>query len=393
MVVATVSWRHKTYFTGGIDPVIVAKAVLSGCAFALAWHARQKTRHPRPVGTRHLWLLLLYLGISLFGGWANGDPVPTAILAVRIVILASTIVLLLRTFPAAVLVRALLTAMFTVAMVGTITGAPSVLSGRLEGGIPPLNPNEIAMLLGPVIIGLAWLILTRRSQPYHAALIVVLLGIVWVTGSRTALMALVVAIVIMVPQARRVKPFVAVAMACAVGGVLFLTLATNVLTDFFARGGDSNITTLSSRTIAWTAAFTFPSNEWIRWMGAGIATKRIPVQGQYWDDQLLDSSWISALVQVGYLGVIVLTIWCVYAIIAALRCRREVRMFLLPVLVLLIIRSTLESGLLDSTPAFILFFTSSLLVDRTTRSGYDAPPRDGPGSPGHRHRQDLLRST
>lgn len=40
VVAATVSWRHKTYFTGGLDPVIVAKGVLSVIALALAWHAR-----------------------------------------------------------------------------------------------------------------------------------------------------------------------------------------------------------------------------------------------------------------------------------------------------------------------------------------------------------------
>lgn len=379
VVIATVSWRHKTYFTGGLDPVIVAKGVLSGIALALAWHARMRTRWPRPVGGRYLWILLVYLGVSVFGGWASGDPVPTIVLAVRLVILATIVILMLRSFHPEVIIRALLTAMLTVALVGALSGAPSVAGGgRLEGGLPPLNPNEIAMLLGPVVIGLCWLILTRQSRPFHAGLVVLLLGIIWVTGSRTAMMALVVAMVIMITQARQVKPLVAIAMALAVGGVMFLTLATNVLTDFFARGGDSNITTLSSRTIAWTAAFTFPSNEWIRWMGAGIATKRIPVQGQYWDDQLLDSSWVSALVQVGYLGVVLLIVWCASAVIASLRCARIARMYLLATLVLLIIRSTLESGLLDSTPAFVLFLTCSMLVDRTTRRGYvgDFMPRN-----------------
>lgn len=369
MIIATVSWRHKVYFTGGLDPVVLGKGALSVLALGLAWTARQRCAHPRPMGSRYVWLLLAYLSVSVFGAWSTGELVPTAILAVRLVILATTVIFLIRSYSPETVLRALFTAMLVVALVGTASGVATVASGRLEGGIPPLNPNEIAMLLGPPAIGILWLILTGRSKAYHGVLLAALMGIIWLTGSRTALMALVVAMALMVTQVRQMKPAVAVLLAFAVGGVIYLAMATNLITDFFARGGDSNITTLSSRTIAWSAAFTFPETEWVRYMGAGIATKRIPVQGQYWDDQLLDSSWVSALVQVGYVGVLILGIWCISALIASARCAREPRMLLMSVLVLLIIRSTLESGLIDSTPAFITFVTVSLLVDKTTREG------------------------
>lgn len=369
MIIATVSWRNKVYFSGGLDPVVVGKAALSVLALSIAWAARQRCGEPRPMGTRYVWLLLAYLVVSVFGAWSNGEIVPTAVLATRLLVLAATVVMLVRTYSPEVVLRALLTAMVVVALVGVITGIATVATGRLRGGILPLNPNEIALLLGPPALGLMWLILTGRSTARHAALLVGLLGTIWLTGSRTALMALVVAMTLMIPQVRQMKPAVAVLLTFAVGGLLYLTMATNLITDFFARGGDSNITTLSSRTIAWSAAFSFPDTEWLRYMGAGLATKRIPVQGQYWDDQLLDSSWVSALVQVGWIGVCLLAVWSISALVASVRCPREARMLLTPLLVLLIVRSTLESGLLDSTPAFIVFVAVSLIVDRHSRRG------------------------
>lgn len=381
MIVATVSWRQKTYFTGGADPVVISKGLLSVVALALAWVSRRRCANPRPVGTRTIWFVLAYLAVSVFGAWAAGDLLASAVLAVRLAILTATVVLLMRTFPAAVVLRVLFTSMYVVALVGALTGLSSLTKGRLAGGLPPLNPNEIALLLGPPAIGLLWLILTGRSRPLHGILLGLAMGLIWFTGSRTALMALIVAMVVMVPNARKVKPFAAVLMTFAVTGVIYLAMATNLLTDFFARGGDSNITTLSSRTIAWTAAFTFPKDDWGRFMGAGIATKKIPVQGQYWDDQLLDSSWVSALVQVGYVGIVIFIVWLISAVVASARCSRELRMLLMPVLILLAIRSTLESGLLDSTPAFIVFVAVSLLVDKTTREGVDWPQDiDQPGA-------------
>jgi hypothetical protein len=53
--------------------------------------------------------------------------------------------------------------------------------------------------------------------------------------------------------------------------------------------------------------------------------------------------------------------------VASLRAGREDRMILTGLLVFLVLRSILESGLLDSMPPFIVFMLISLLSDQTTR--------------------------
>ena len=58
-------------------------------------------------------------------------------------------------------------------------------------------------------------------------------------------------------------------------------------------------------------------------MGGGLALKRIPVQGQYWNDQGLDSSWVSAWVQGGLLCVLLLAVWAVSALVGQLVARRS----------------------------------------------------------------------
>jgi hypothetical protein len=371
LVISTVSWRPYTdyvFYSGGTDPIVVGKAMLSALGLALAWTARQRSPAPRPMGTGAVWLLLAYVVVSTFGAWTTGDLMASAVLGFRVLMHAATVMLLVKSFAPAHLVRAWLVAMMTIGLFGAATGLPSLLQGRrLGGGLPPLNPNEVALLCAVPAIGVAWLMLTDRGRGVHGAVMVGLLAVIWASGSRTALFALLVALFVMVLQSRRLRPGIACTLVFVFFGFVYAATATSVLTGYFARGGEENVTTLSSRTIAWSAAFSFPDTPWVRWMGAGLARKQIPVEGQYWDQQLLDSSWISALVQAGLLGALILLVWILFTGWATFRVPAPSRMLYVGLMVFLLVRSVLESGLLDSTPAFITFFLVSLLVDR--RSG------------------------
>ncbi len=101
--------------------------------------------------------------------------------------------------------------------------------------------------------------------------------------------------------ALRTRTFVL--LAFRLPGLVYLALGTDVLSSVLNRGGGEQVATLSNRTIAWQAAFNLNRDVWQTWFGQGLAQKKISVPGQWWDTQLLDSSWISALVQGGYLGV------------------------------------------------------------------------------------------
>jgi len=367
LVGATVTWRAKVYYEGGVDTVVVLKALLTVLALAVAWQAYRRCREPRPLGARTMWFLAAFLAVSTFGAWSTGEVEASAVLSVRALLLALTVVLLIRAFPSDVVLKSLLTATGTFGVLAAITGFGSYASGeRLQGTMPPLNPNEIAVLCALPAVGLGWLALTHRSQGIHGALMAGLLAVIWATGSRTVLFALLVALFVMALQSRRLGPVIACTLVFVFFAFVYVATATSVLTGYFARGGDENVATLNSRTIAWSAALSFPETEWVRWMGAGLATKLVPVQGQYWDQQLLDSSWISALVQAGLIGALILLLWALCTCWASLRVPAPTRMLYSALVVFLLIRSVLESGLVDSTPSFVTFFLVSMLADRRT---------------------------
>ena len=367
MVFATVSWRPDTLYSGGLDPVVMAKALLALVALTVAWNAHEQRNTPQPIRTLPVWFLLAYLGIATFGAWSTGDMFPSFVLAVRVLILGLIVLALARSFPAEELVRSWFSALITVALLSAVTGLPSLASGRLRGGIPPLHPNELATLCGLASIGVCWLVLQDRARGRHVFLLVVLLGLVWASGSRTSLAAVMLGFVVMLVQARRLNRSSTVGVAFAAGALVYVSLATDVFGSFFGRGGSESITTLSSRTIAWSAAFSYSDSAWVRLMGAGLAKKEIPVVGQYWETQVLDSSWISALVHAGRVGMVLLAVWFVWTFATSLTGPRDRRMLFTGLLAYLLMRSFLESGLVDSSTAFITFFMVSVLAGATPK--------------------------
>ena len=72
MVFATVSWRPDTLYSGGLDPVVMAKALLTVVALTVAWNAHEQRRTPQPIRTLPVWFLLAYLSIATFGAWSTG---------------------------------------------------------------------------------------------------------------------------------------------------------------------------------------------------------------------------------------------------------------------------------------------------------------------------------
>lgn len=361
LVIATVSWRRGVYYSGGVDPVVAGKAALSLIALTMAWFARQASPILIPVRGHSIAFLLSYLVVSVMGAHAAGQLVPSAVLALRVLLVGMTLYFLARVFPREVLVRNLVRAMLLVAAISALTGLPSFgMNGRLFGGVPPLHANELAFLLAVSLIGLTWLALNEGMKGHHVVLLFFGFGALWLTGSRTGLAAALLALAVMLLQARRLNRLVATAVVATIPLGFYLVFASELLDGYFLRGGADQVTTLSSRTIAWSAAWSFPETFWARWTGMGLAQKLIPVQDQWWDVQLLDSTWVSALVQVGLIGVVILLLWLVVVAVTSLRASRPARLFLVAALALLTVRSLLESGMFDSTPSFLVIMLISL---------------------------------
>jgi|SRR5690625_347256 len=370
LLLATVSWRRGIYYDGGIDPVVAGKAVVSLIALTLAWRATQTGEDLRPVRGLPVALLVAYAAVSIMGAYAADQLLASGVLAVRLLIVALTLYLLARRFPGEVLFRDLVRSMLLVATISAVTGvALNGLSDRLFGGVPPLHANELAMLFAMGAMGIAWLALNDGVKGHHGLVFLFAVGAIWLTGSRTSLAALLIALILMIMHARRPSRLVATAVVASIPLGYYSLFASEVLDGFFLRGGGEQWTTLSSRTIAWSAAWTFPDTFWARWTGVGLAQKLIPVRAQWWDVQLLDSTWVSALVQVGLLGIGVLLVLLATVTTACLRTPRPIRMFLLAALGFLLIRSLLESGLFDSTPSFLVLMLIAL-VSHTNAAGH-----------------------
>jgi O-antigen ligase len=381
LTAATVGWRRGAYFSGSLDPVVVAKGGLSLLALGLALLLAQAAPRRR-LGTASLWCLGVVLGSSVFGALAAGSLLSGGVVAVRVAILGATVFFLLRAAAAVEVITGIVVACGAVALVAALTGIPAVDDGRLAGGIPALSPNELSLLAGIVVVFLAWQTVLGEAGWRAAALGVLFLGVIWATESRTGLLMVLAGVAVMAAQIRR--PRVGLVVGGLVLGALGLLVAvgTGVVAAFLARNGEGT-STLESRFIAWDAALDLPTSGWQETFGAGLAMKVIPVSGQFWDEQPLDSTWVSLLVQAGVLGLAVAGVWTLWALRGAVHAPYRHRVLFLGLLVFVVGRSLVESGLFDATPAFLLFMAISVLAEGGSRErlASEAPSRASGGPP------------
>lgn len=366
-VLASVTWRTGDYFSGSLDPVVVGKGVLTLTALALAW-GLAKSRPRRSLGPGTCWWMGAVLASSLLGALTAGHLWASGILAVRVALLGSTVYFLLRAVPAEQVLTHITSACGVVGAVAAVTGLPTLASGRLGGGMPAMAPNELALLGGAVVMLVLWRALLGRVSPVPALAGVFFLGVIWETGSRTVMLMLVIAALVMLLQLRRPSVGVVVGGLVLAAVLLVGAVVTGGVTAFLQRDG-AGLSTVDSRVVAWRAALAQDDTIWHQVFGRGLSVKIIPVHDLYRSTQPLDSTWMSLLVQAGILGFIAAIGWSLWALAGAVRTPYPHRVLFLGLLVFLLGRSFLESGLFDATPDFMLFAATSLLCDRVARRG------------------------
>lgn len=391
VVASVVSWRRGAIYSGGMDATVVAKAVVAlvaaGAALLLWWRAAERRRvSPYPV-----LIVLAIVWISLLGAGTTGALMPNIVLAVRVGLLAGTILLLLSATSVGAAVGCLLGAMAAVGLLAAATGLPFVRhagaqAGRLGGGIPPLEPNELASLLLPPAIGLLYLVVRRGLASWATLGLLTLAAVLFLTGSRTALAMLLVGGLLALLAADWAGRGVVAAMLLAIVALVVLVAFTPVLSDLALRGeGIDRLLTLNSRTISWGSVFALPKDDWSWWLGHGLSMKTIPVVGQYWSAQVFDSSWVSSIAQDGVLGTVLLALYAVGTLIAVI-ARPGMRPWALPLVGPILLRSFVENGLIESSVTFTLFFV--LAASAWPRS--DALRTDGGRTEGHAAAGDPL---
>ena len=366
---STVTWRRGDYYSGGVDPTVAAKGLLGVIAAVIAYLALRDAAERRPIHLSMPLYLVLYGSISLFGAWATGGLfIASAVLFARLGLLAFTVGALVRVFDPIDLLRTLGFWLAGVTAIATVTGSSAGTlatgAGRLLGGIPPLLPNEIAQLCGLCITLLLWHDLRRRARSLDALGLLALAGVLWLSGSRTTLVFLILGILLLIVQARRFgMGFVLTALAI-VPIAVYVGLGTSVASSYLDRGGSANVGSLSQRTVAWSAALHLHHGFWQVAFGNGLARTSIPVVAQYRTSQILDSTWISALVQTGLVGMVVLACWVVHTLRNAWRAPGDLRSLYTALVVFVVGLSFLESGLIGASPVCVVFLVIGLTDHR-----------------------------
>ena len=370
LLVSSVAWRKGTYYDGGLDVVVLGKAALGMLAFALAATAPRRGTPWSGLRVGPVPWLATYLGVTVVGAFLAGGGIPTVMLGARVALITATVVLLVRAIPVDVLLSALMSGMLLLAGVASLTGMGSLASeGRLYGGIPPLNANEISLLVGVPVVCLVWRCLERVASAVEVLAIVPLLGVIWLTGTRTGLVALVGAVLVVFVLVHRIPvPAMAIALLLVPAGLAGATL-TPVASDYATRGDTASVLTLNSRTVAWDAALHHAETVPAQLFGEGLEVKKIPVSAMYRTEQILDSTWVSAIVQAGWVGTGLLAVMVLLVLVRAFQPR--VRALTGAVLVLLVARSFLESGMFDASASFVTLLCFALVAG--AQPGPDRP--------------------
>jgi len=368
LIVSIVPWRSQTIYDGGLDAVVVAKAALAALTLALTALLWMRTRVHMPIGLGPAFVLGVALLVTVLGALVAGNSSATIVLVVRVFIVMATILLLLSCVPWLVGLSCLLTSMGVLAVIAAITGVRTLASeGRLGGGIPEIHPNELAGLCAPPLIALIVYTLRHGVRVRSTVAIIALLAIVVASGSRIALVGILVGTVLAVLTNGVRDRSVVYALLGALPLAYAICAFTGIIGDLASRGGSNAAdTALDSRLDGWTVVLGWDWGSWEKWIGLGLSVKTNDVNLKWRATQVLDSSWISVLAQVGVIGALLLAslvIWCVASAVVSTG-RRGI---LLPLVGLIITRSVTESGLLDSAMPFVLLVTVATLLTHRSR--------------------------
>lgn len=371
VILSVIPWRSDTIYQGGVDAVVIGKAVVAIITLGAAVVLWANTRIRVPIGLGPAGVLCAVLSLSLLGALVAGDVAPTFVVVVRVIVAMATVLILLSSIRWEYAVGALMGAMALWAVVAAATGVPSLPErGRLGGDVPEIHPNEVAGLAGAPLVALVVWILRTRARPWRVALAVLLFAILVASGSRTALLGVIIALLVALVTNGVHNRGVVYLMLASLPIAYAIVFFTGIIDSLVTRGGSTDATTtLGSRFDAWRVVLAWDWQSWEKWIGLGLAVKKVAVDIRWRDEQVLDSSWASLLAQAGVLGALLvggLLIWCLIGALTS-SSRRGV---LLPLLVLLTLRSLAESGLVDSAVPLVLLLVISTLLTR--RSQYHA---------------------
>jgi hypothetical protein len=229
-------------------------------------------------------------------------------------------------------------------------GHAFMYGGRLTGVIWPMLPTQIAQYAA-VVIGLTIVLWLGRVFSGRATLVSVAVatGILLLTHTRTALVALAAGILVaglsLFTVSGRVRKFFATgATIISIGAV---TLA-GVVTEWLARGQSTALlTTLTGRTNSWALVLSMPRDRFQEIFGFGLSNASI-------DGLPIDSNWLSSYMQEGLFGAATCAIMLGFLLVAALFQSHGVRRALALFLVTYCLIASLTEDAFTDVSAYLL---------------------------------------
>jgi len=366
LLISVMPWRWQKYFSGQLDWIVLAKAGLLISAVLVVLWAKSRVAHSgrstNTVMASALLLAALYLGVSVMGGFLFGDFKSSVQLSIRALLVGFVVLVSIELVEPMVAIRTLSRVLATVAIWCGVTGSmdSDVYPARLIGNFPPTTPNEVAFLAAVPIIYFVWRTVNVDMSFVRILAMVPLGVIIALSQSRTTGASVAVIVLFLIIRGTRHVRLRLSMTTAAVIYLLFSVTFTDAIQHFGTRGGTSSIESAGSRMIAWNAVLDMDRSPMQTLLGEGLAGKSIPVTGQFWTTQIFDSSWFSAFVQAGLIGVVLLIALVIYAATQALRNARPANDLLLALVVFVVFRSIFESGLLDASMSFLAFMVISM---------------------------------
>ncbi|MDT7762936.1 MAG: long-chain acyl-CoA synthetase, partial [Mycobacterium sp.] len=258
LVVSVISWRPANVFGGQLDWVVLGKiGLMMAAVLAVLWAKRNVTRSGRSihaVSARPLLLVALYCGSSDVGAFLFGSLLPSVELSVRVLLVGLVVLTLIELVGPMIAMNMLVRVLAALAIWTAVTGtlASERFPNRIAGNVPPLFPNEIALLAAVPLLYFAWRTVNVDTSFVRLLALMPLGVIIFLTESRTTEALTAALFLSLIISGTRHDRFRLSMITGAVICVLFAFTFTDAIHAFGSRGGTSeNIDSFGDRMVAW----------------------------------------------------------------------------------------------------------------------------------------------
>jgi hypothetical protein len=363
LIVASIPWDVQNSGGAGLNSgadLVKSAAVLAASAVAVWFRDRSERM-------RGLTLLLLGYGVTVAttSTLIDAEAGAAMLRAVRLLVTVVAVACLCTTLGGRrqlSLFAGTASTMAIVALIARLLGLGAEREGRLAGLLPPMHPNQLGSIAAIAFVIILMRVAERPSIRYYAVLLLLLVCIA-ASGSRTAIIAVMVSsIFTLLTAGLRRLGFVCLWLVATVLTFLALFGSLGVVRGVMDRNGQAVFDlSFTGRTNAWSAAASMERSVGEVAIGSGLTAKSVEVYGFAWDSQVLDSTWFSAYVEAGVVGCTLLVACAVYIIRRGFAARRLMPEMLATGL-LILIETGFVSALDDVTPELLVWVVLTVVL-------------------------------